>query len=89
MKTVVVFVVYVLFCSFASCVLGGVAFDMFVAVNLKPSNQAHEVMFGVYLLIVLSGPVVGLVCATLETRKRKSKRLPQPDDEIENPYPSL
>jgi hypothetical protein len=70
MKTVAIYVMWILGCTFAAHCIGGLVFAVFVSVSLNPSPQATLTMAVVWLLMLLARPLVGVIAARHPTRKR-------------------
>jgi ABC-type polysaccharide/polyol phosphate export permease len=70
MKTVAIYALWILGCTFAAHCIGGLVFAVFVSVNMNPSPLAMLIMAVVWLLMLLSGLTVGVIAAKHSTRKR-------------------
>ena len=79
MKKVAIYIVWILGCTFVTYCIGGVVVAISVSLILNPSPATMLAIFGTWFLILLAGPVVGIVFARQSTRKRYN-RLIDPDD---------
>jgi hypothetical protein len=70
MKTVAIYVAWILGCSFVTFCVAVIAINVFASMVMNPPREAVLTMAVTLFLTILAGPVIGFIAARYTTRKR-------------------
>jgi hypothetical protein len=79
MKKVAIYIVWILGCTFVTICIGEVVVGISASLILNPSPATMLAIFGTGFLILLAGPVVGILFARQSTRKRRNRLIDSDD----------